>query len=126
MWSNGTTTQNTSATEAGTFVLTVTNNDGCKDTDTIAITSDPCLSLAENSVLEYSMYPNPASNSVFVETNAPNSEVVIYAANGQVLFTQRNTAAAFELDLTDLADGLYWVTISSGEGTATKQLLIKK
>ncbi|MNJ88771.1 hypothetical protein D3C87_63260 [compost metagenome] len=126
LWSNGTTTQNTSATEAGTFVLTVTNNDGCKDTDTIAITSDPCLSLAENSVLEYSMYPNPASNSVFVETNAPNSEVVIYAANGQVLFTQRNTAAAFELDLTDLADGLYWVTISSGEGTATKQLLIKK
>lgn len=125
-WSNGATTQNTSAAQAGSYVLTVTNSNNCEDADTLVIISDPCLGLDENTVLEYSLYPNPASNSVTIETNAANSEVVIYSANGQVLFTQQNTSAAFNLDLTDLADGLYWVRISSEEGTATGQLLVRK
>jgi hypothetical protein len=125
-WSNGATTQNTSASQAGSYVLTVTNNAGCLDKDTIVISSDPCLGLAENSTFEYAMYPNPSSNVVFVETNAEKSEAIIYATNGQVLFTQQNTSASFTLNLTDLADGMYWVKVLSNEGALTKQLIIKK
>lgn len=125
-WSNGATTQNTTGSQAVSYILTVTNNNGCMDKDTVVIVSDPCLGLAENTVFEYNMYPNPASNSVYVETNVTNSEAVIYAINGQVLFTQQNISAAFTLNLTDLADGMYWLKVISSEGTATKQLLIKK
>ncbi len=125
-WSNGATTQNTTGVQAGSYILTVTNNNGCQDQDTVVITSDPCLGLDENNSFEYSVYPNPASNTLFVETNVINSEAVIYGANGQVLFTQQNTSAAFILDLSDFADGMYWLEVSSSKGTATKQLLIKK
>lgn len=125
-WNNGATTQNTTATQAGSYILTVTNSNNCQDTDTIVIISDPCLGLTENSAFEYMIYPNPASHTVFVETNVPNSEVVIYGANGQVLFTQQNTVATFTLNVADLADGMYWLKVSSDEGTYTKQLLIKK
>jgi len=125
-WSNGATTQNTTGNQAGSYVLTVTNNNGCQDKDTVVIISNPCLGLDESHAFEYSMYPNPASNSVFVETNVANSEAVIYGANGQVLFIQQNTSAAFTLNLGDFANGVYWLKVSSDKGTATKQLLIKK
>jgi hypothetical protein len=125
-WSNGATTQNTTAAQAGSYSLTVTNNNGCQDMDTVVIVSDPCLGLTENSTFEYTLYPNPASHTVFVETTVPNSEAVIYGANGQVLFTQKNTTAAFTVNVADLADGMYWLKVSSGEGTQTKQILIKK
>lgn len=125
-WSNGAATQNTTGAQAGAYVLTVTNNNGCQDKDTVMIISNPCLGLAENSVFEYSMHPNPASNAVFVETNVERSEAVLYATNGQVLLTQQNTSAAFTLNLSDLADGIYWLKVISNEGTATKQLLIKR
>jgi hypothetical protein len=125
-WNTGATTQNTTATQAGSYILTVTNNNGCQDKDTIVIGSDPCLGLTENSTFEYTVYPNPASQIVYVETNIPNSDVVIYGANGQVLFTQQNTTATFTVNVADLADGMYWLKVSSSEGTHTKQLLIKK
>ncbi|WP_343634793.1 choice-of-anchor I family protein [Fluviicola sp.] len=125
-WNNGTMTQNTTATQGGSYILTVTNSNGCQDMDTIVIVSDPCLGLNENTVFEYTVYPNPASQTVFVETNVPNTEAVVYGANGQVLFTQQNTAATFTLNVADLADGMYWLKVSSTEGTATKQLLIKR
>ncbi|WP_341903789.1 choice-of-anchor I family protein [Fluviicola taffensis] len=125
-WSNGATTQNTTGAQAGAYILTVTNNNGCIDKDTVVIISDPCLGLAENDAFEYIMYPNPASSIVFVETNVMNSEAIVYSANGQVLFTQQNTSTTFTLNLADLADGIYWVKVLSTEGAVTKQLILKK
>ncbi|MNR46935.1 hypothetical protein D3C85_1659720 [compost metagenome] len=90
------------------------------------IISNPCLGLAENTTLEFSMYPNPASDVVFVETNASNSEVVIYSMNGQALFTQRNSGSDFTLNLADFAEGVYWFTVTSSEGTVNQRLVIKK
>jgi hypothetical protein len=125
-WSNGATSQNTTGSQAGEYVLTVTNNNGCQDKDTVLILSDPCLELAENTVFEYSMHPNPASNSVIVETNVERSEALVYGSNGQMLLTQQNTSSSFSLDVRDLADGIYWLKVVSSEGTIIKQLLIKK
>lgn len=125
-WSNGATTQNTTGAQAGSYVLTVTNSNGCQDKDTVVIVSNPCLGLAENTTLEFSMYPNPASDVVFVETNISNSEVVIYSMNGQALFTQRNSTPDFTLNLSDFAEGVYWFTVTSSEGTVNQRLVIKK
>lgn len=125
-WSNGATTQNTTGAQAGSYVLTVTNNNGCQDKDTVVIVSDLCLGLDENNTIEYSIYPNPASTTLFVETNVTNSEAVIFGASGQVLFTQQNTDSEFTLDVSTFADGMYWLKVSSAEGSVTKQLLIKK
>lgn len=125
-WSNGATTQNTTGAQAGSYVLTVTNSNGCQDKDTVVIVSNPCLGLAENTTLEFSMYPNPASDVVFVETNVSNSEVVIYSMNGQALFTQRNSTPDFTLNLSDFAEGVYWFTVTSSEGTVNQRLVIKK
>lgn len=125
-WSNGATTQNTTGTQAGSYVLTVTNSNGCQDKDTVVIISNPCLGLTENTTLEFSMYPNPASDVVFVETNVSNSEVVIYSMNGQALFTQRNSTPDFILNLSDFAEGVYWFTVTSSEGTVNQRLVVKK
>lgn len=125
-WSNGATTQNTTGSQAGSYMLTVTNNHGCQDKDTVVIFSQACLGLAENTALEFSVYPNPASNLVYVKTNTTNSEVVVYAMNGQALFTQQNTNTDFTLNLDTLADGVYWLTVSSAEGTVTQRLVIRK
>ena len=125
-WNNGATTQNTTGVQAGSYILTVTNSNGCQDKDTVVIISDPCLGLEENTVFEYSMYPNPASASVFVETNVERSEAIVYGSNGQVLFTQQNTSSSFIVNVRELAEGIYWLKVVSREGTITKQLLIKK
>lgn len=125
-WSNGATTQNTTGAAAGSYILTVTNANGCQDKDTVVVVSNPCLGLDENTSFAYNMYPNPASNAVVVETTAPNSEVIISGVNGQILVTQQNTTATFTVNVSELSDGMYWLKVTSSEGTATKQLLIKK
>ncbi|WP_169312072.1 choice-of-anchor I family protein [Fluviicola taffensis] len=125
-WSNGATTQNTTATQAGSYVLTVTNANLCQDKDTVVIISNPCLGIDENNAFEYTMYPNPTASSVSIETNVANSEVIVYSTNGQALFTQHNTSAVFTVNLAELADGVYWVKVLSREGAVTKQLIIKK
>jgi hypothetical protein len=68
--------------------------------------STPELALSDHSIR---FYPNPAQNSLFF--NKPFSSAKIYQSNGSQIMSINKTAAS-SIDISRLANGLYWVSIN--------------
>ncbi len=90
------------------------------------------LSVAEEDFRNLSIYPNPASNEVFVNVpSALQSEVSITLFNslGQRLQTISENEMAGKtlgvLNVSEYASGVYFITIKAGEKFTTKKLIVQ-
>ncbi len=77
---------------------------------------------------QFNLYPNPATDRVNI-TNNENylvNQVVIYDVTGKHLSTQTfNNESEIQLNVEDLASGVYLLHIQTNEGTAVKKLVKK-
>jgi hypothetical protein len=78
----------------------------------------------------FNLYPNPASINSFVKIDNSHiivSEISIYDLTGSKIETQifEIEKNVFELNFTNCSKGLYFVKVSTLEGTQTKQLIIE-
>lgn len=72
------------------------------------------------------LYPNPASERVVLESDAVINHITLVNAMGQtVMNTTGNGSQHFDIDLADLASGIYVVRIQTANGVATRQLIVK-
>ncbi|KGO94855.1 T9SS type A sorting domain-containing protein [Flavobacterium subsaxonicum] len=75
---------------------------------------------------QFSIFPNPATNVINV-TNADNTlvnNVAIVDVNGRTVKSVKfNGAAETQVNISDLASGVYMVTIASENGTTTKKIV---
>jgi hypothetical protein len=63
---------------------------------------------------EVHLFPNPASNSITINTSEMLGESVkIYDVNGQLLFQQTVNSNSMSVDISALSSGLYFVQVSS-------------
>ena len=92
-----------------------------------AITS---VASVETDILNIKLYPNPAVSYVDLELSLQKAEsITIQLLNnaGQVVHTKTEFGTSgqntFTIDLSNFANGLYYVSISSTEGKFTKTLL---
>lgn len=81
-------------------------------------------------VSDLAVYPNPATNKVFVSFAAPGAfeqpVIRLYNLSGQAFTTPvtfQNGVA--ELDISDLSSGIYSIQIQAGEHVIRKKLLIR-
>ena len=104
------------------------------DTDSITFTVDPGvgINVPDAKAVEFSVYPNPASNSVtlsVVEGLTQNFQFQICNTQGQLITHPllRGECASLSagkgcvIDINTLPTGLYYLTLQSAEGTATKK-----
>jgi hypothetical protein len=112
-WSNGALTPFTSVTSPGTYSVTTTAQNGCQATDSIVVTSDPCVGIEEN-VIEFSIFPNPTLDVVLIKMNDNSIEnFELLNSTGQtVLKGMLNNQPIF---VGDLANGAYIVRIFNSE-----------
>lgn len=77
---------------------------------------------------QFNLYPNPATDRVNI-TNNENylvNQVVIYDVTGKQLSTQTfNNESEIQLNIENLASGVYMLHIETNEGTAVKKLVKK-
>ncbi|HLP63528.1 T9SS type A sorting domain-containing protein [Flavobacterium sp.] len=116
-------------TDLGGFIL---RQDGGASTPSISFdelrvattTPDLFLSVAQNEIAGLNVYPNPANNVLFIETELNDvKNIAIYDLLGkQVLNT---TTASTEVNVSNLNSGLYIVKITEAGKTATKKLVIE-
>ena len=74
------------------------------------------------------VYPNPFDVSVNKDINisAPNAKrVVLYNVSGAQLFKAEKTTEPFELPISNLKQGIYFISIISDTTTETKKIIIK-
>lgn len=122
-WSNGTSTSSTQINQGGTYMLTVTDNHGCKDSDTLAVIANPCLGMEELAAVDFKIYPNPTTNIINIKNEGELTGVVsIVTAMGTLMYSENLTTTGNTIDLTHFASGTYWILIQNEKGTYTQPL----
>jgi hypothetical protein len=80
--------------------------------------TDSGINILENSLPNIKIYPNPASNIVYIQTENENiPELKLYSLDGKLLQQLLNT----EIDLSNYAEGVYLLSIDGQTVKIMKQ-----
>jgi len=139
-WSTGGTSQTEvidgSTLTAGQWnevIVTVTDGNGCVNTDTIDLFVYVCISVEEQ-IGDYSLsyYPNPSNGQVFVTVEGVSNEAMkleVLNIEGRVLEVHEmgtvNGTQNLTLDLESYSPGIYLIRIQTPSGTGIGRLIIE-
>lgn len=70
---------------------------------------------------EISVYPNPATNVIYV-ANAEGAQVSVFDMNGRMVNSVESASANQAIDASSLAKGMYIVRIVDGQNVTTKKV----
>jgi subtilisin-like proprotein convertase family protein len=98
--------------QSGIYIQTLFNNLGCDSTITLDL--DLNFTGVENlEELEYSVFPNPTTNDIFVNSaNEMNSPYQLLDSKGRLIFEGVLIGKSFQLSLHDVATGTYFLKIT--------------
>jgi hypothetical protein len=122
-----------SAAGAGSYVITYsyTDNNGCSNSATDNMVVDLCVGVEEVAGnISVNIYPNPSTGIFYLDLASVNNRIVnvrVYSANG-ALVTENNfvaDTAVRELNLSNYAQGVYVVKVTSDNLTSTKRIIIE-
>jgi hypothetical protein len=69
------------------------------------------------------VYPNPVKHELFIKSKSPIEKVEIYNQSGQVVLKETNFSE--KIDVSRLADGIYFVRITVDGTVVTKKIVVK-
>jgi|TARA_B110000503_G_scaffold141930_2_gene237072 hypothetical protein len=77
----------------------------------------------KSSSLEFNIYPNPAIDKVFIETDQKSFDIELFNLEGRVMNQFTNTK---HLDMSNLPDGIYFIRMSSTNKIGIQKLVISR
>jgi len=112
--------------ESGTYDLTVTDNNGCTTSSSFIVNST--VGLSENGIANLAVYPNP-SNGIFTvilpQNFDTNSTVEVLDLSGRKVHSTTEIDSTFELNVSHLSYGNYFLKIVSNEKVVTTKISIQ-
>ncbi len=130
LWSNGQTGQTATGLAGGTYTCTVTDANGC--TTVVTATVATLVAVEAGSAMGMEIYPNPSQGVFFVAFELGTAEdltVTVYNKLGQKIWQQMVTQATsgrVEVNLGDVASGVYSVELKTGNEISTKKVVVGK
>ncbi|SEP89610.1 S8 family serine peptidase [Flavobacterium urocaniciphilum] len=119
----------------GTWTLTVVdayNGDGgVVNSVKLNICSiTPPLSIEDNMLSELKIYPNPTSGIINIDLGSivlDNKSVIkLYDIQGRMITTKEMNSSVDQLNISDLSEGVYMITIENGSSKTTKKIVLSK
>lgn len=71
------------------------------------------------------IYPNPASNVLYINSSSEIFEIQIIDVTGRVVYYQRKPDLLAELDVSYLKEGIYFIKINWSKGLVIRKILIR-
>ena len=106
---------------------TFTSNEGNQKDRFVIVFSEEQLGNTEASLEAISMYPNPTANILnIVSPQANITNVTLFDLQGRIISENKmDNQSRFQLDMSELANAVYMVRITSQYGSITKQIIKK-
>ncbi len=104
-----------------TVTFTATDASGLTATCSFDLTVDETLSVDDQSVINVSMYPNPVTDILMIDTATAIEKVEVYALSGQKVLSTTSS----QVEMSTLSTGVYFVHITTGQGSSYKRVIKK-
>ncbi|NVK28125.1 MAG: T9SS type A sorting domain-containing protein [Flavobacteriia bacterium] len=129
MWNDGSTSPMYSVSGPGLYYVMVTSVDGCVARDSIEVTLDSCYTSLLEQELDLSVYPNPTSGVIQIESDAFGTEtkLEVVSITGQRVaeFRLELGVRSQSVDLSELEVGVYLLRITNESGAATRRIILE-
>jgi len=119
-----------SPTVTSTYTITGTNTFGCQNTTSFTQSVSACTGInmvAQALEAGVEVYPNPFNNKIAVVANASGQHISICNTLGQIVYTApsplENAGDEAEIDLNNLASGIYFVKVQSKNEFVIKKII---
>lgn len=96
---------------------------GCASTASVAITIETFLGNEDFDFKGLTYYPNPVKHILKLSYSEKLTDVIIYNIVGKQIFAKKLNANKEEIDMSGLADGIYFLKLSSGEKLKTIKVI---
>lgn len=93
------------------------------DLQAVAVINQQVLSTNNLDIDKVYIYPNPAANNVFINSDAA-VKVIVYDMAGRAILYKNNVFKTTAIDVSQLQAGTYTVVIATGNHTKTMPLII--
>jgi len=80
----------------------------------------PSLGIDDLNQLDVSIYPNPTSDTVNIDSSSSQLKVVVFDILGKQVLNKPNTNS---VDVSSLSKGAYFIKVSDGINTSTKKFI---
>ncbi|ESU24819.1 hypothetical protein FEDK69T_03720 [Flavobacterium enshiense DK69] len=124
------TTVNFTAPSAGVYYFSFNHNNAATAIPTSVVLDKIVMTtnLSTDSFVssKFSVYPNPVNNVVTVtnDANVQINKVAVTDVNGRTVKTlEFNGVTETQINVSDLNSGIYFMSIDTNEGTATKKII---
>jgi hypothetical protein len=132
LWSNADTTSSLTNINFGTYIVTITNENGCSESFEFEVPFDVNTRLIRNENFDIHIFPNPISVADFININIKaieksDLEISIINVNGQVLKTINQTIQKGENQIQsklELPKGVYFILIKDNQHQLIERLPI--
>jgi hypothetical protein len=94
----------------GNYTVTVTDNNGCSQTSGAFNLTSVALNALQSKINEDIIYPNPASNELFIQSQNKYSTYVIYDLLGNSMLSNSYNS---KIDIKALPQGVYMIVLKS-------------
>lgn len=111
------------ALSAGETTITVTTEDGGK-TATCNVTVEEATDINEVKRVDIQLYPNPVADVLYIQTEETITNLRLLTISG-VLMIEENEVFD-KIDISNLPQGVYILTLRSAEGNLWQERIIKK
>lgn len=93
--------------------------------ETFDFSSNGVLGVAQASLENINIYPNPAQNVLNI-TNAENADIQVFDILGKIVLSINDVSMNQQIDVAKLQTGTYFMKISKDNALTTKRFLISK
>lgn len=112
--------------DSGVYVAQVTNTCGTTESQPIRVKVTPLLSVEKDLTVSCRLYPNPATESITIESTEPIVRIDVLDATGKLLLTEIPSSYALRLVAPfdeHFAHGMYVIVIYTTAGVTTHTVL---
>ncbi|MBW8050132.1 MAG: T9SS type A sorting domain-containing protein [Cytophagales bacterium] len=132
-WSTGETTPTITVDSTATYIVQITDTNGCSATDSIAVTISTGInnqSTINNNQLK--VHPNPNTGEFTVTFNITEKQQInlkIINIKGQIIYQENLTdftgSYQNKIDMSGYAKGIYNLQLSTKQGTINKKIILE-